>query len=55
MQHAFHLAAKRKKHVTSATKSNGITYSMPDLGGKHSTKEVTDEIIKRLKEVDKKG
>lgn len=29
MQHAFHLASRRKKRVTSATKSNGITYSMP--------------------------
>lgn len=29
MRYAFELAAKRKKHVTSATKSNGITYSMP--------------------------
>lgn len=29
MRYAFELAAKRKKHVTSATKSNGIVYSMP--------------------------
>ena len=29
MRFAFELAAKRKKHVTSATKSNGIVYSMP--------------------------
>ncbi len=29
MRFAFDLAAKRKKHVTSATKSNGIIYSMP--------------------------
>ncbi len=29
MRFAFELAAKRKGHVTSATKSNGITYSMP--------------------------
>ncbi|MEM1503801.1 tartrate dehydrogenase [Domibacillus sp. 8LH] len=29
MRYAFELAAKRKKHVTSATKSNGITFSMP--------------------------
>ncbi len=29
MRYAFELAAKRKKHVTSATKSNGIIYSMP--------------------------
>jgi tartrate dehydrogenase/decarboxylase/D-malate dehydrogenase len=27
--HAFELARTRKKHVTSATKSNGIVYSMP--------------------------
>ncbi|MFD1414523.1 tartrate dehydrogenase [Oceanobacillus jeddahense] len=29
MRYAFELAEKRKKHVTSATKSNGIYYSMP--------------------------
>ncbi|WP_066255212.1 tartrate dehydrogenase [Neobacillus drentensis] len=29
MRYAFELALKRKKHVTSATKSNGIVYSMP--------------------------
>ncbi|MBW7453810.1 tartrate dehydrogenase [Paenibacillus sepulcri] len=29
MNHAFELAKDRKGHVTSATKSNGITYSMP--------------------------
>ncbi len=29
MRFAFELAAKRKKHVTSATKSNGIVFSMP--------------------------
>lgn len=29
MRYAFELAADRRKHVTSATKSNGITYSMP--------------------------
>ncbi|MGN7385397.1 tartrate dehydrogenase [Sporosarcina sp. SAFN-015] len=29
MRFAFELAAKRKKHVTSATKSNGIFHSMP--------------------------
>jgi tartrate dehydrogenase/decarboxylase / D-malate dehydrogenase len=29
MRFAFELAAKRKKRVMSATKSNGITYSMP--------------------------
>ena len=29
MRFAFDLAAKRKKHVTSATKSNGIFHSMP--------------------------
>lgn len=29
MRYAFELAAKRSKHVTSATKSNGIIYSMP--------------------------
>ena len=27
--YAFELAGKRKKHVTSATKSNGIVYAMP--------------------------
>jgi tartrate dehydrogenase/decarboxylase/D-malate dehydrogenase len=29
MRFAFDLAAKRKKHVTSATKSNGLVYTMP--------------------------
>jgi len=29
MRFAFDLASKRRKHVTSATKSNGITFSMP--------------------------
>jgi len=29
MRYAFDLAKKRKKHVTSATKSNGIYHSMP--------------------------
>lgn len=29
MRFAFELALKRNKHVTSATKSNGIVYSMP--------------------------
>jgi len=29
MRYAFELAKKRKKHVTSATKSNGIYFSMP--------------------------
>lgn len=29
MRFAFDLASKRKSHVTSATKSNGIVYSMP--------------------------
>lgn len=29
MRYAFELAKKRKQHVTSATKSNGIVYSMP--------------------------
>jgi tartrate dehydrogenase/decarboxylase / D-malate dehydrogenase len=29
MRYAFDLSTKRKKHVTSATKSNGIVYSMP--------------------------
>jgi tartrate dehydrogenase/decarboxylase/D-malate dehydrogenase len=29
MTYAFELARKRKKHVTSATKSNGIVYVMP--------------------------
>jgi len=29
MRHAFQLARKRKSHVTSATKSNGIIHTMP--------------------------
>ncbi|UJL47407.1 tartrate dehydrogenase [Virgibacillus sp. NKC19-16] len=29
MRYAFELASKRNKHVTSATKSNGIVHSMP--------------------------
>ncbi len=29
MRFAFDLAARRKKHVTSATKSNGLVFSMP--------------------------
>lgn len=29
IRYAFELAQKRKKHVTSATKSNGIVYTMP--------------------------
>ena len=29
MRYAFELARKRKKHLTSATKSNGIIYTMP--------------------------
>jgi tartrate dehydrogenase/decarboxylase / D-malate dehydrogenase len=29
MRYAFELAAKRKKHITSATKSNGIIHTMP--------------------------
>jgi len=29
LQYAFELARKRKKHVTSATKSNGIIHTMP--------------------------
>src|SRR5258708_14559662 len=29
MRYAFELARKRKKHVSSATKSNGIIHSMP--------------------------
>ena len=29
MRYAFELAASRRKHVTSATKSNGIIHSMP--------------------------
>ena len=29
MRYAFELARKRRKHVTSATKSNGIIYTMP--------------------------
>jgi len=33
MRYAFELASKRRKHVTSATKSNGIIYSMPFWDG----------------------
>src|SRR5258707_7050072 len=29
MRYAFELARKRKKHLTSATKSNGIIHTMP--------------------------
>jgi len=29
MRFAFELAQRRRKHVTSATKSNGIIYTMP--------------------------
>src|SRR3546814_12040689 len=29
MRYAVELAARRKKHVTSATKSNGIVHTMP--------------------------
>jgi len=29
MRYAFELARRRKKHVTSATKSNGISHTMP--------------------------
>jgi len=29
MRYAFELATKRKKHVTSATKSNGLVFTMP--------------------------
>jgi tartrate dehydrogenase/decarboxylase/D-malate dehydrogenase len=29
MRYAFQLAGKRKRHVTSATKSNGIVFTMP--------------------------
>ena len=32
MRYAFDLARRRKKHVTSATKSNGIIHTMPYLG-----------------------
>ncbi len=32
MRYAFELARTRRKHVTSATKSNGIIHSMPYLG-----------------------
>lgn len=40
MRYAFELAQKRKKHVTSATKSNGIFHSMP----------FWDEIFSQVKE-----
>ena len=32
MRYAFELAQKRRKHLTSATKSNGIIHTMPVLG-----------------------
>ena len=34
MRYAFELAQKRKKHVTSCTKSNGITITMPYWDGR---------------------
>ncbi|WP_404455231.1 tartrate dehydrogenase [Oceanobacillus kapialis] len=44
MHYAFNLASKRNKHVTSATKSNGIFYAMPfwDEVFKHVAKEYPD-------------
>lgn len=40
MRYAFELARKRRKHVTSATKSNGIFHSMP----------FWDEVFKEVKQ-----
>src|SRR5579875_3260868 len=40
MRYAFELAAKRRHHVTSATKSNGISHSMP----------FWDEVFKTVRE-----
>ncbi|HEU5140132.1 MAG TPA: tartrate dehydrogenase [Bacillales bacterium] len=40
MQYAFQLAEKRRGHVTSATKSNGIVHSMP----------FWDEVFKEIKQ-----
>ncbi|BAC12617.1 tartrate dehydrogenase [Oceanobacillus iheyensis HTE831] len=55
MRFAFELAAKRKKHVTSATKSNGIFHSMPfwdevfkDVSRDYSTIETDSQHIDAL-------
>lgn len=45
MRYAFELASKRKKHVTSATKSNGIFHSMPFWDG------VFEEVSKDYPEI----
>ncbi|NOG27671.1 tartrate dehydrogenase [Lysinibacillus fusiformis] len=47
MRYAFELAKARRQHVTSATKSNGITYSMPFWD------EVFSEIGKEYEDVGK--
>ncbi|GGH73443.1 tartrate dehydrogenase/decarboxylase/D-malate dehydrogenase [Pullulanibacillus pueri] len=46
MRYAFELAQKRRGHVTSATKSNGIVHSMPFWDG------VFDEVKKDYSEVE---
>lgn len=46
MRYAFELAKNSKKHVTSATKSNGLTYSMPFWD------EVFDEVKKDYPDID---
>ena len=46
MHYAFDLAAKRKKHVTSATKSNGIIHTMPFWD------TVFDEVSKEYPEIE---
>ncbi|RKJ20569.1 tartrate dehydrogenase, partial [Butyricicoccus sp. 1XD8-22] len=45
MRYAFELAKNSKGHVTSATKSNGLTYSMPFWD------EVFDDVKKDYPEV----
>lgn len=47
MRCAFELAKARRQHVTSATKPNGITYSMPFWD------EVLSEIGKEYEDVGK--
>ena len=55
MRYAFELADKRKKHVTSATKSNGIVHTMPfwdevfkDLGEEYPEVETDSQHIDAL-------
>ncbi|MGE6632073.1 tartrate dehydrogenase [Bacillus sp. NPDC077027] len=45
MRYAFDLASKRRKHVTSATKSNGIIHTMPFWD------EVFQELSKEYREI----